>query len=88
MALINIQRFRDVLVKNGVAGDAAALGVSVGLDTEIEESRADLVTKQDLQLLLARLDERLHRLELRIIGITLAGIALATTILGIVIAVT
>lgn len=38
MALINVGRFRDVLVRSGVAEEAPALEVSVGLDAEIDET--------------------------------------------------
>ena len=53
MALINIQRFRDVLVRANVAEDAPALEVSVGLDRELDELTDGLATKQDLRLLSA-----------------------------------
>lgn len=90
MALINIQRFRDLLVRTGVAESAPALEVSVGLDNELEELRGGVATNKEIQLsfaeFTARLEQQLHQMELRIIAITLAGIALGVTILGLVIA--
>lgn len=92
MALINIQRFRDVLVRNGVADAAPALEVSVGLDHELEDLRGGLATKQDIQLLRAQLrgdvEAGLHRQTLQIVGIVLAGLALVVAILGLIIALT
>ena len=99
MALINIQRFRDVLVRNGVADDAAALEVSVSLDQELVEAQAGLTTKEDVRnavtLIVARIQQSLaeyeqnaREREVRLIGITLGGLALAVAVLGIIIAVT
>lgn len=92
MALINIQRFRDVLVRTGVAESAPALELSVGLDHELEELRGGLATKQDLQLLRAQfrgdLEAGLHRQTVQIVGVVLGGLALAVAILGLIIALT
>ena len=88
MALIDIQRFRDVLVRNGVAETAPALEVSVGLDHELTEMGGNLATKLDLELLRADLQASLHRQTVLIVGVVLAGLALAVAILSLVIALT
>ncbi len=99
MALINIQRFRDVLVRSRVAAEAPALEVSVGLDRELAEAQAGLATKEDvrnavavvvgqIRQSLAEYEQSAREREVRFIGIMLGGLALAIAILGIVIAVT
>ena len=88
MALINIQRFRDVPVRTGVAEPAPALEVAVGLDHELAEMGGNLATKPDLLLLRADLEASLHRQTVLILGIVLTGLALAVGILGLIIALT
>ncbi len=101
MALINIQRFRDVLIRSGVAEEAPALEVSVGLDNELTDFADGLATKQDLRLLSAEMrefaaemrqlfaeQEARHQQQLnRLAALMLAGSALIATVTGILVAV-
>ena len=92
MALINIERFRDVLVRTGVAEPVPALELSVGLDNELEELRGGVATNKEIQLTLAQfradLERTLHRQTVQIISFMLGGLALAVAILGLIIALT
>ena len=49
MALINIQRFRDVLVRTQLAQDAPALEVSVGLEQELDDTLGDFATNREME---------------------------------------
>lgn len=92
MALINIQRFRDVLVRTGVAERPQALELSVGLDYELEELRGSVATNKEIRLLFAEFraefERSLHRQTVQIVGVVLGGLALAVAILGLIIALT
>ncbi len=94
MALINIQRFRDVLVKTQVATEAPALEVAVALDAELDTLSEVLSTKQDLQLLTAEMrrmfaeQEARHQRQLnRLAATMLAGAALIAAITGMLVTV-
>jgi hypothetical protein len=82
VALINIERFRDVLVRTGVAEPVPAL----------EELRGGVATNKEIQLTLAQfradLERTLHRQTVQIISFMLGGLALAVAILGLIIALT
>lgn len=67
MALISIQRFRDVLVRTGVADEAPALDLSVGLEQELDETLAGFVSHQqaDSSYALLRADMGVLRAEIR-----------------------
>lgn len=101
MALIDIQRFRDVLVRARVAEEAPALEVSVALDQELEHFSDGLATKQDLRLLAAELrqlmaemrqtlaeQEARHQQQLnRLAATILAGAALIAAMTGVLVTV-
>jgi hypothetical protein len=67
MALISIQRFRDVLVRTGVADEAPALDLSVGLEQELDETLAGFVSHEqaDSSYALLRADMGVLRAEIR-----------------------
>lgn len=92
MALINIERFRDVLVRSGVTERAPALEISVGLDHELQELRGGIATNKDIQLLFAQqraeMERSLHRQTVLIVGVVLGALALVVAILGLLIALT
>ena len=47
MAIINIGRFRDVLVRSRVSDEAPAMEVSVGLERELDETLSQYSTRQE-----------------------------------------
>ena len=67
MALINIQRFRDVLVRAQVAEDAPALEVSVGLERELDDTLDSFATlkRVDSSFDLLRSEIAIFRAEMR-----------------------
>ncbi len=101
MALINIQRFRDVLVRTKVAEDAPAMEVSVGLEQELAESLQDYATlanleglRSDFELLRAEMrqlfaeQEAKHQQQLnRLAAIMLTGATFIAAVTGILVAV-
>ena len=94
MAIINIQRFRDTLVRSGVAEEAPALEVAVALDEELESVAEGLATKQDLQQLAAEIrqifaeQEARHQQQLnRLAILMLSGAALIAAVAGVLVAV-
>ena len=100
MALINIQRFRDVLVRTSVAEEAPALEVSVALDAEMSEFASGLATKADIRVLSAQFmqlhaemrqlfaeQEARHQQQLnRLATLVLAGAAVIAAIAGALVA--
>ena len=104
MALIDIGRFRDVLTRSGVADEAPAMEVSVGLERELDETlseyptrreslnsfellRADLAAmRSEMRALLAEQEQRAREREQRYVVITIGALALATAIIGLMIA--
>ena len=94
MALINIQRFRDVLVRTQVADEAPALEVAVALDVELESFSAELATRQEIRLLAAEIrqlfaeQEARHQQQLnRLAALMLAGAAMIAAIASVLVAV-
>ena len=94
MALINIQRFRDVLVRTQVAKEAPALEVAVALDVELESFSAELATRQEIRLLAAEMrqlfaeQEARHQQQLnRLAALMLAGAAMIAAIASVLVAV-
>ncbi|MCY3557328.1 MAG: hypothetical protein OXH13_01620 [Chloroflexi bacterium] len=66
MAIINIQRFRDTLVRVGVAEEAPALEVSVALDSELEQATEDFITGSELDTVNSHVDVRASELRQQI----------------------
>ncbi len=101
MALINIQRFRDVLVRTQVAAEAPALEVSVGLEQELAESLQDYPTLSSFEGLRSEFDllraemrqlfaeqEARHQQQLnRLAAIMLGGATLIAAVTGILVVV-
>lgn len=101
MALINVQRFRDVLVRTKVAEEAPALEVSVALEQEISDFSDRLATSQDINIqtayfrqalaelhqLMAEQEARHQRQLNRLAAMMLPGAALIAAIASVLVVV-
>ena len=89
---INRARLRGIMVGGGIAAEAPALEFTEALDDEIDASHAGLATNEALESGLRNQDDRLKlyikEVVDRAVNRILAGLALATAIIGTVIAVT
>ena len=88
MTIVNRARLRNVLVQGGIARESAAVDAVDAFVEEFESARGDLVTRADLDGAVAEIKQYVAETAVRIIGVTLGGTAIATAILGIIIAVT
>lgn len=92
MTIVNRARLRNVLVQGGIARESAAVEAVDAFVEEFESTRGDLVTRADLDHAIhgavAEIKQYVAETAVRIIGVTLGGTAIATAILGIIIAVT
>ena len=88
MTIVNRARLRNVLVQGGIARESAAVDAVDAFVEEFESARGDFVTRADLDGAVAEIKQYVAETAVRIIGVTLGGTAIATAILGIVIAVT
>lgn len=85
---INRARLRGIMVSSGIAPEASALEFTEALDEEIDASQGNLATKQDLAALEDRLRLHLKQAVDQANTRLMAGLALATAVISIVIAVT
>ncbi|MCY3568896.1 MAG: hypothetical protein OXH38_09740 [Chloroflexi bacterium] len=88
MAIIDTLRFRNILVDGDIAEEAPAQEFVAALDETFEDVTGDLANKDDLAAMEARLmqdaaerEARTARNQLVMVGIILAGIALAVGII-------
>lgn len=92
MAIINRARLRDVLVRGGIAAESAAVDAVDVFIEEFESAQGDLVTRADLDRAVngavAEIKQYVAESMVRALTIWIGGLAVATAILAIVIAVT
>ena len=96
MAIVNRSRLRDVLVRRGIADESGAVEAVDAFVEEFENAQDELATRRDVereaQRIVAEIKQYVAETTTasvnRIVFMTLGGIAVATAILGIVIAVT
>ena len=92
MAIVNRSRLRDVLVRRGIADESAAVEVVDAFVEEFENAQDEVATRRDVereaQRVVAEIKQYVAESNNRAVFLMLGGIAVATAILGIVIAVT
>ena len=88
MAIVNRSRLRDVLVRRGIADESAAVKAMDVFVEEFENAQGEVATRRDVALAVAEIKQHVAESNNRAVFLMLGGIAVATAILGIVIAVT
>ena len=90
MAIIDTLRFRNILVNGDIAEEAPAEEFVAALDETFEEVTSNLATKQDLAQMqaeilqaMAAMEARLQRQMLFSVGIIVAAVAAAATLLAV-----
>lgn len=88
MAIVNRSRLRDVLARRGIADESAAVKAMDVFVEEFENAQGEVATRRDVALAVAEIKQYVAESNNRAVFLMLGGIAVATAILGIVIAVT
>ena len=88
MAIVNRSRLRDVLVRRGIADESAAVEAVDVFVEEFENAQGEVATRRNVAFAVAEIKQYVAESNNRAVFLMLGGIAVATAILGIVIAVT
>ena len=88
MAIVNRSRLWDVLVRRGIADESAAVEAVDVFVEEFENVQGEVATRRDVALAVAEIKQYVAESNNRAVFLMLGGIAVATAILGIVIAMT
>ncbi len=88
MAIVNRSRLRDVLARRGIADESAAVEAVDVFVEEFENAQGEVATRRDVALAVPEIKQYVAKSNNRAVFLMLGGIAVATAILGIVIAVT
>ena len=90
MAIIDTLRFRNILVNGKIAEEAPAEEFVAALDDTLGDLTGDLATRSDLAAFkaeilqaMAEMESRLQRQMLFAVGIIVAAVAAAATLLGV-----
>lgn len=92
---VRTRPIRDVLVERAIAADAAAFDVATTIGEVVDESQSELMTKGDGKALsaeirqyIAELDAKHAHRQTQLYRFILLALALATTVISIIAAVT